>query len=230
MSLILSIETSTITSSLAIHNDGVLLASQHVHLIKSHSEYLVPTIKHLLEVCGLETSNLDAIAISKGPGSYTGLRIGTATAKGLCYGLEVKLIAINTLEAMSFGISAFYPEDTLLCPMIDARRMEVYCMIVRKDLSIVQPTKALVIDENSFSDFLSGQKIVFFGNGAGKCQNAMSSQPNAIFLEGIHPNAEHIGALAREQFQKHNFEDVSTFEPFYLKDFIAKKPSASKLV
>jgi len=230
MAIILSIETSTVTSSIAIHDEGVLMASLHVHLTKSHSEHLAPTIKHLLEVCGKSSDDIHAIAVSKGPGSYTGLRIGTATAKGLCYGLNARLIAINTLEAMAFGIAAFSKEDTFLCPMIDARRMEVYCMILDKELKILQPTQALVIDENSFSEYLSDHRIVFFGNGADKCRAALRHQPNAIFLDGIHPNAEHIGTLAWRHFQHQYFEDVATFEPYYLKDFIAKKPSAPKLV
>jgi tRNA threonylcarbamoyladenosine biosynthesis protein TsaB len=230
MAIILSIETSTITSSIAIHEDGTLLVSQHIHLIKSHSEYLVPTINHLLEVCGIKATDLHAIAVSKGPGSYTGLRIGTATAKGLCYGLDTKLIAINTLEAMAFGLGGLIPEDALFCPMIDARRMEVYCMVLGKKLNVLQPTKALVIDKNSFAEYLSDQSMVFFGNGAAKCKETLSHQPNALFLDGIHPNAEHIGALAWKQYQLQIFEDVAIFEPFYLKDFIAKKPLVSPLV
>jgi len=230
MAIILSIETSTITSSIAIHEDGDLLASQHIHLIKSHSEYLVPTINHLLEVCSIKTREIQAIAVSKGPGSYTGLRIGTATAKGLCFGLDAKLIAINTLEAMAFGIVGFFQEDILLCPMIDARRMEVYCMVLGKELNILQSTKALIIDEYSFTEYLSSQRMFFFGNGAAKCKESLRHQPNALFMDGIHPNAEHIGTLAWRQFKRQNFEDIATFEPYYLKDFIAKKPSASKFV
>ncbi len=230
MAIILSIETSTVTSSIAIHEDGALLASQHIHRIKSHSEYLVPSINHLLEVCGIQTSSIHAIAVSKGPGSYTGLRIGTATAKGLCFGLGINLIAINTLEAMAFGFTGLAQEDALLCPMIDARRMEVYCMVFGKGLNILQPTKALVIDENSFKEYLTGQRILFFGNGAAKCKESLRHQPNALFIDGIYPNAEHIGSLAWKQFQQQNFEDITTFEPYYLKDFIAKKPSAPKLV
>jgi tRNA threonylcarbamoyladenosine biosynthesis protein TsaB len=230
MAIILSIETSTITSSIAIHEDGVLLASQHIQLIKSHSEYLVPSINHLLEVCGIKANDINAIAVSKGPGSYTGLRIGTATAKGLCYGLDANLIAINTLEAMAFGLVGFIPEDTLLCPMIDARRMEVYCMVFGKELNVIQQTKALIIDKNSFVEYLSDHRMFFFGNGAAKCKEALSDQTNALFLDDIHPNAEHIGGLAWRQFQQEQFEDIATFEPFYLKDFIAKKPSASNLV
>ena len=230
MAIILSIETSTQTSSIAVHNRGVLVSSLHVHIEKSHSEYLTPSIKYLLETSGIEMNSLDAIAISKGPGSYTGLRIGTSTAKGICYALDSKLIAVNTLEAMAFGMSKFYGENTLLCPMIDARRMEVYCMVSKKDLTIVEQTNAKIIDQSSFEKLLSKNEMVFFGNGSLKCKTMLGNNKNASFIDDIHPSAENIGALAWQSYQKNQFEDTAYFEPFYLKDFIAKKPSANKLV
>lgn len=230
MAILLSIDTSTVASSVALHENGVLLACQEIHLLKSHSEYLVPSIKHLYEVCGVDLATTAAVAVAKGPGSYTGLRIGTATAKGLCYGLDARLIAVNTLEAMAYGVSRFYGDGILLCPMIDARRMEVYCLVADSGLNIIEPTRAVVVDENSFSNLLAVQKIVFFGNGAHKCKPALMAHNNAVFVDDIHPSARYIGELAWRAYQEQKFEDLSTFEPFYLKDFIAKKPSASKLV
>jgi len=230
MTVILSIETSTKTSSIAFHENGVLLSSLNIHLDKSHSEYLTPSIKYLMEVSGLKMNNVDAVAISKGPGSYTGLRIGTSTAKGICYALDAKLISVNTLEAMAYGLSKIRTEDELFCPMIDARRMEVYCLLIKKGMSIVEKTQAKIIDTTSFKDYLSKHKIVFFGNGSSKCKEALSHTGNAIFIDNIHPSAEHVGALSWQAYNKNQFEDPAYFEPFYLKDFIAKKPSAKKLV
>ncbi len=230
MAIILSIETSTVTSSIAIHDDGQLISSQSINVEKSHSEYLAPSIKYLFETCGLKMKSIDAVAISKGPGSYTGLRIGTSSAKGICYALDAKLIAINTLEAMAYGIAKYQFEDVLVCPMIDARRMEVYCLVAKKDGEIVETTQAKIIDESSFEKLLGTDKIIFFGNGVTKCKPVLDYSPNAIFIENIEPSAEHIGSLAWQAFQQKEFEDLAYFEPFYLKDFIAKKPSANKLV
>ena len=229
MALILSIETSTKTSSIAIHEKGELIASQHIHIDKSHSEYLTLSIKYLFETSGFNLNDLEAVAISKGPGSYTGLRIGTSSAKGICYALDIKLIGINTLEAMALGISPHYSDKVILCPMIDARRMEVYCLLNRPDMSNIEETQSKIIDKHSFENYLMKHKVVFFGNGAGKCREVIQ-HPNAIFIEDIHPSSEHIGSLAWQAFQNQKFENLAYFEPFYLKDFIAKKPSAKNLV
>jgi tRNA threonylcarbamoyladenosine biosynthesis protein TsaB len=230
MAIILSIDTSTNISSIAIHDAGRLIASQSIHKNKSHSEYLVPSIKYLFEMGNISFHSIDAVAISKGPGSYTGLRIGTSTAKGLCYGLDTRLIAVNTLEAMCLGIRKYMDNNYYLCPMLDARRMEVYCLVMLPDRTIQEHTQAKIIDENSFASFLNIHKMVFFGGGASKCKPSLASHPNAIFIDEVHPSAEHIGALAWEKYQNNQFEDLAYFEPFYLKDFIAKKPSADKLV
>lgn len=230
MAIILSIETSTLTSSIAIHEDGQLISSQNIHVEKSHSEYLAPSIKYLFETCGLKMKAIDAVAISKGPGSYTGLRIGTSSAKGICYALDVKLIGINSLIAMARGMIKYHFEDALFCPMIDARRMEVYCLVTKNDLSIVENTQAKIIDESSFANLLIDNQVIFFGNGAIKCKPALDYSEKAIFIENINPSAEHIGILAWEAYQQKKFEDLAYFEPFYLKDFIAKKPSVKKMV
>lgn len=230
MAIILSIDTSTNISSIAIHDAGKLIATQSIHKNKSHSEYLMPSIKNLFEMSDISLNSIDAVAIAQGPGSYTGLRIGTSAAKGLCYGLDARLIAINTLEAMCFGIRKFQLIDFLLCPMLDARRMEVYCLVMKPDGTIIEDTQAKIIDENSFSSLLKAHKMVFFGGGASKCKSFLASHSNAIFIDDIHPAAEHVGALAWEKYQKKRFEDLAYFEPFYLKDFIANKPSVNKLV
>jgi len=230
MAIILSIETSTKTSSIAIHENGELISSQHIHIEKSHAQYLTLSIKYLLETSGILMNHIDAVAISKGPGSYTGLRIGTSTAKGICYALDTKLIAINSLEAMAYGMAKLSYDKVLLCPMIDARRMEVYCLIAAQDMTIIETTKAMIIDKDSFAGLLTDNKIIFFGNGALKCKPELRHSSNAIFIEGVHPSAKHIGALAWEAYRRHQFEDTAYFEPFYLKDFIAKKPIGKKLV
>ena len=193
-------------------------------------EYLTSSIEFLLKTSGIERNDLDAVAISKGPGSYTGLRIGTSTAKGICYALDLKLIAVNTLEAMAHGLLAMRTNNDLVCPMIDARRMEVYCLVMEADGTIIEPTQAKIIDESSFESLLKSRRITFFGNGASKCSDELSHNENALFVNEIHPNAEHIGSVAANYYEQNQFEDVAYFEPFYLKDFIAKKPSAKKLV
>jgi tRNA threonylcarbamoyladenosine biosynthesis protein TsaB len=229
MAIILSIETSTPTSSIAIHDSDSLVSSQSVHRSKSHSEYLVPSIKYLCETSGIDIKEIGAVAISKGPGSYTGLRIGTSSAKGLCYGLDAKLIAVNTLEAMAHGMQKYINEEFMLCPMLDARRMEVYCMVMDSKMSLIQATQAKIIDEESFADLLQKNKIAFFGNGANKCKAFIKSE-NAIFIDDIHPSAIQVGELAWEKYLNNQFEDLAYFEPYYLKDFIAKKPSRKNLV
>lgn len=229
MARILSIETSTRTSSVALHQEGKLIASQQIYAEKSHASYLSLSIKNMMETSGMKLDQLDAVAISEGPGSYTGLRIGTSTAKGLCYALDIKMIAINTLKSMASGMTRYYDDQVLYCPMIDARRMEVYCLLADNKLNELQPTRAKIIDASSFSDLLDTQKIVFFGDGSQKCRQTIIHD-NAIFVDGINANAEYTGVLAHEAFQQEDFVDVAYFEPFYLKDFVAKKPSARKLV
>ncbi|NJN24656.1 MAG: tRNA (adenosine(37)-N6)-threonylcarbamoyltransferase complex dimerization subunit type 1 TsaB [Cyclobacteriaceae bacterium] len=230
MPLILSIETSTSTSSIALHDAGRLISSQHIHVDKSHAEYLALSIKYLFETSGYAIRDCQAVAISKGPGSYTGLRIGTSTAKGICYAIGAKLISINTLKAMALGVSQYQFEEVLLCPMIDARRMEVYCMVTKADLDEIEPTTAKIIDDHAFDHLLTQHKMLFFGNGSAKCVSKLSQYSNAVFIPNVLPSAVHVGDLAWRAFQDGIFEDIAYFEPFYLKDFIAKKPSVNRLV
>jgi tRNA threonylcarbamoyladenosine biosynthesis protein TsaB len=167
MALILSIETSTNVCSVAIHDEGKLIVSSEVHIDQSHASKLATLIDEARRNAGIELNQLKAVALSSGPGSYTGLRIGTSTAKGLCYALGIPLIAVSTLDLMSYQVSKIILDgDVLLCPMIDARRMEVYCQLVTGNLEVISPIEAKIIDESSFVDSLNKKKIIFFGNGA----------------------------------------------------------------
>jgi len=220
--IILSIETATPVCSVALHIAGNLIASYELHTERSHSDQLTSMIEQVCKQGGVKLPEIAAIAISKGPGSYTGLRIGVATAKGMCFALDKPLVAINTLEAMVWQINTFFGENTLFCPMIDARRMEVYCLVADTKGNILQETEAKIIDHQSFENILSTNKVVFFGNGAMKCQELIQHE-NAIFLDGLYPSAKTVGLLASQKYTQKAFEDLIYFEPFYLKDFVGKK-------
>jgi len=229
--LLLSLDTSIRGCSVAVHADSVLLASYDLHTDRSSSAMLTTLMKSAVENSGFKLADLDAIAVAKGPGSYTGLRVGVSTAKGLCYALDKPLIAVNTLEAMSLQIIPFFPKGTLFCPMIDARRMEVYASVFNAEYEIVQNTEAIIMDEKSFVDLLKDHKIVFFGDGAAKCQALLSENPNAIFLnDEIRPSARTVGKLAAKSFEESNFEDLASFEPFYLKDFMTPPSRKAALI
>lgn len=217
--LILSIETSTKVCSVALHKSGELMACYELLAEKSHSGLLTTLVSEVVRHTGHTLHDIGAIAVAKGPGSYTGLRIGVSTAKGLCFALNKPLIAVNTLEAMAHQLKDFVAESHLLCPMIDARRMEVYCSVFQaKTLALKQPTEALVLNENSFQDFLETQPVVFFGDGSAKCKPLLVHHSNAIFLEApIYPSAKSVGYIASKS---NTYEDIPTFEPFYLKDFM----------
>jgi len=220
--LLLSIETSIKGCSVAVHNESGLLASYELNADRSSSSMLTTLIKSAVEHAGYQLGDLDAVAVAKGPGSYTGLRVGVSTVKGLCYALDKPMIGINTLEAMSLQVSKFYPKDTLFCPMIDARRMEVYAAVYDSNNDIVQDTQAIVMNETSFDSLLKENKIVFFGDGAAKCKALLSGNVNAIFLDQeIRPSAKTVGELATNAFENSQFEDLAAFEPFYLKDFMS---------
>ena len=224
MSLILSIDTSTKVCSVVLHSDGKLLAISELYTEKSHSGMLTTLCENVVRYAGFSLNDLDAFAVAKGPGSYTGLRIGVSTAKGFCFALDKPLIAVNTLEAMAYQLKDFYDETHLLCPMIDARRMEVYCQILDNQMNVISETEAKIINELSFSEILDEKKIVFFGDGATKCR-AEISHKNAVFLNTeIHPSAKTVGLVATKSFEKSLFENVVTFEPFYLKDFVGTQP------
>lgn len=229
MAFLLSLETSTQDCSVALHDQGKLIASRQSQSPRSAASQLAVMIDEIIKSSGRKTSDLQGVIVSSGPGSYTGLRIGVASAKGICYALNIPLLAVNTLELMTQqardilyrdGVDI---ENAFLCPMLDARRMEVYCM-VRRGAEIVEPVQAKVIDEKSFEDHLHNGVVWFFGEGAEKCKSIVRHD-NARFLDGVIPDARKLGELGFSTWTKKSFEDIATFEPFYLKDFVFKKPN-----
>ena len=220
MALILCLETATTVCSVALAKDGKLLAIREVNQGYTHSENLTIFSEQVLSEAGHKFSDLDAIAVSKGPGSYTGLRIGVSAAKGFCFALEKPLIAVNTLRGMAYGAAKNVKEKSLLCPMIDARRMEVYCAFYDLDNNEIRSTSAEIITEDSFADILKENKVIFFGDGAAKCKQAIT-HPNAIFIDNAFPSAGYLVQIAENKFANKEFEDVAYFEPYYLKDFVS---------
>lgn len=225
MAAIVSLETATQICSVALHADGKLIASQSYHLEKSHSSLLPSIVKEMLKNCDFELNKVDAFAVSSGPGSYTGLRIGATTAKGMAFSLSKPLISVNTLEAMLYQVRNVVKTPAYFCPMIDARRMEAYCILVDEKKRIWE-TNPLIVEPDSFKDF-SDKPLYLFGDGAAKTREVLT-QANIEWIEDIFPSAEQVGLLAEEKFQNSDFEDVAYFEPFYLKEFQAKP--AKKLV
>lgn len=225
MSCILHIETSTTVCSVAVSEEGQNIFVKEDFQGPSHATLLGGFVDEALSLIDSHAIPLDAVAVSCGPGSYTGLRIGVSMAKGICYGREVPLIGLPTLEVLAVPVLLYHdlPDDALLCPMIDARRMEVYASIYDRALNAVRGTSADIIDENSYLDFLNERPVYFFGNGAAKCREKIT-HPNAHFLDNIHPLAKMMFPLAEKAMANNKFEDVAYFEPFYLKEFIATVP------
>jgi len=225
--MILQIETATTSCSVALAKDGHVLGFRQIDQRNIHAEVITLFIDELITGAGIQYNNLDAIAVSSGPGSYTGLRIGVSTAKGLCFALDKPLIAVETLEAMAYGVINHHEfildDNTLLCPMIDARRMEVFTAVFNAKGDRIKPTRAEIIDENSFEELLENNKILFFGDGAEKCRTALGANANARFLPGFANSATYLTQKAFEKFKNSEFENVGYFEPYYLKDFIAGK-------
>jgi tRNA threonylcarbamoyladenosine biosynthesis protein TsaB len=237
MALILSIETSEKICSIALGSDYELIGTLEISDEKSHASMLTVLIEKLLHEKDIKINQLNAVAISKGPGSYTGLRIGVSCAKGISYALQLPLISVNTLQSLAQGfIQSRYVSkmkiecnNLLLCPMIDARRMEVYRAIFNLNTELVGEIEAEIIDENSFRETLQTNKVVFFGSGAEKCKHLIQ-HPNAFFADGFRPNASYMISFAFDSFLKNEFEDPAYFEPFYLKDFITTIPKHKSLV
>lgn len=231
MAKILTIETSTRACSVALSIDGSVKSIEESFERNSHAENITVFAERVVKKAGLGFTDLDAVAVSKGPGSYTGLRIGVSTAKGFCYSLDIPLIAINTLKALAWGMisKTENAEGFLFCPMIDARRMEVYTAVFDAQLNEIQGTEAKIIEEKSFENLLSEKQLVFAGDGAEKCKNSLGHNPNAHFIDDLLPSSRFLAKLAEHNFKNHNFEDVAYFEPFYLKDFIAIKPKVKGL-
>jgi len=223
--LILNIETSTKNCSVALYKSNKLVSEKSLLSDKySHSEKLNLFIENLIEESSFEFKDIDAISVSKGPGSYTGLRIGVSTAKGLCYALSIPLISVSTLRAMSYSMSQRKTGFDFYCPMIDARRMEVFSAFFDNDNNIVRKVQADIIDKNSYSQFLEN-KVLFFGDGSSKCIDLINSK-NAFFEKDIFPKASDMALISLEKYNHKDFEDVAYFEPFYLKDFIVGRKNA----
>jgi tRNA threonylcarbamoyladenosine biosynthesis protein TsaB len=220
MSYILNIETATTVCSVSLAQEEKLLFCKELNEGFTHAENLHLFIDQALKETGIAAKQLNAIAVSKGPGSYTGLRIGVSTAKGLAYALNIPLISIDTLQIMAASAFSKQKEQILYCPMIDARRMEVYTAIFDAKLKAETSTEAFIVDEVSVQKFKAYQKICFFGDGMAKSRELLSLNENAVFLEEIHPSARYMPALAHEKFLNSHFENLAYFEPFYLKDFL----------
>ena len=221
MALILLIETATKSCSVSLSFQNKIIAcKEEVNKQYSHAEKLNVFIASLFRKTDFFIKDLDVIAVSKGPGSYTGLRIGVSTAKGLCYALNVPLISVSTLKAMAFGMAQKEKSD-LYCPMIDARRMEVYNAFYNSSNKEIRGVQADIITKESYEKELE-QKVLFFGDGANKCKEIIKHS-NAKFIEEIYPSSKDMVALAIQKYANKDFEDVAYFEPFYLKDFVAGK-------
>ncbi|WP_455537243.1 tRNA (adenosine(37)-N6)-threonylcarbamoyltransferase complex dimerization subunit type 1 TsaB [Prevotella koreensis] len=225
MACILSIETSTEVCSVAMGENGQCIFKQEDHGGPNHAVSLGVYIDEALSFTDNHAIPLGAVAVSCGPGSYTGLRIGVSMAKGVCYGRNVPLLAVPTLEVMCVPVLLNHEieEDALLCPMIDARRMEVYSAIYNRALKEQRETRADVVDADTYREYLNRRPVYFFGNGAAKCMETIN-HPNARLIEGIEPLAKYMFPLAERKWVQEEYEDLAYYVPFYLKDFVAKMP------
>ena len=224
MATILHIETSTEVCSVAVSQDGLCVFEREDREGPNHAVKSGVFIDEALSHIDSQLLTLDAVAVSGGPGSYTGLRIGVSTAKGVCFGRDARLISVPTLEVLCVPVllqEKVKEDDALLCPMLDARRMEVYAALFDRSLREVRPTQADIVDGDTYRAFLDERPVYFFGNGAAKCVEVID-HPNARFIEGVVPLARWMFPLAERRFFDQKFEDVAYFEPFYLKDFVAK--------
>lgn len=223
MSCILNIETSTDVCSIAVSREGACVFERVDHSGPNHAVKLGVFIDEALSYIDSRDIHLDAVAVSCGPGSYTGLRIGVSMAKGVCYGRNSKLIAVPTLDLLCVPIllGKELEDDALLCPMLDARRMEVYAKVTDRSLREVRSTQADIVDEGTYREFLERGPVYFFGNGAAKCMETIN-HPNALLIKEIEPLAKNMFPLAEQRIAREQYEDVAYFTPFYLKDFVAK--------
>ena len=225
MSVILHIESATEGCSVAVSQDGELLFDKQDSSVNNNAVTLGIFVDEALALADSRGLLLDAVAVSEGPGSYTGLRIGVSMAKGICYGRNIKLISISTLKLLCVPLLSNddLPDDALLCPMIDARRMEVYSAVYDRALQTVRPIGADIVEADTYREYLDRGPVYFLGNGAAKCKEVIN-HPNAHFIDGAKPLAKWMFPLAEMQFNREEFCDVAYFEPYYLKDFIAIKP------
>ena len=219
MSRILCVDTSSFICSVSVFENLSLISSNSTEVEKSHSKLLIQLIDQSLKDAKIKINEVDAFAVSMGPGSYTGLRIGVSTIKGLCYSLEKPLISINTLEILSKSALNHINNynDFFICPMIDARRMEVFTKMLDNDFNEVEKDKALILDDKSFND-IGGKSIYFFGDGSNKFQK-ITNNKNFHFIDNIISSSKYMGELANIKYENNQFENLTTFEPFYIKDF-----------
>ena len=231
--LLLSLETSSPVCSVALHRvtDGSLVGQSELRLDKSHSTHLTVLIEQLLANTGHRLADLAAVAVSDGPGSYTGLRIGGAAAKGLCFALDIPLVAVSTLRALAAQVTAgtARPEHFLFGPMLDARRQEVYAALYTHDGQQVLAPTPLLLDADTLAEQLAHRSVLFFGHGAAKFRALLGENPNAGFLAGIEPSAISVGQLAVAAFHRQEFQDVAYYEPFYLKEVYTTTPKRQSL-
>ncbi len=225
MACILNIETSTDVCSVAVSQDGACIFHKEDHSGPNHAVSLGVYVDEALSFTDNHAIPFDAVAVSCGPGSYTGLRIGVSMAKGICYARDLKLLAVPTLELLCVPVllRELVDENALLCPMIDARRMEVYAGIYDRALRPVREVRADIVDSETYKEYLDERPVYFFGNGAAKCMEAIN-HPNAHLIKGIEPLGKYMFPLAERKFLREEYEDVAYFVPFYLKDFVAKTP------
>lgn len=222
MAYILNIETATTVCSASLFHNEDLLSCKEMDEGYTHAENLHLFIQTIIAESGIHLNQLDAIAVSKGPGSYTGLRIGVSAAKGLAYALGLPLISIDTLQLMSAAAQTL-GQRNYYCPMIDARRMEVYCCVYDSELRPLELIEALVVDEGSINKFKKYKGLSFFGNGMPKCKDLLMNEGGFDFIQDIIPSARYMGQLSYKKFRDQQFEDLAYFEPFYLKDFLTGK-------
>lgn len=228
MSCILHIETSTDVCSVAVSQDGTCIFDKEDFSGPNHAERLGEYIDEAMSFADSHAIPVDAVAVSCGPGSYTGLRIGVSMAKGICYGRNIPLLAVPTLELLAVPVLLGHDEieeNALLCPMLDARRMEVYAAVYDRALKPVRGIRADIVDAGTYKDFLDERPVYFFGNGAAKCMDVIN-HPNARLIDGIVPVAKWMFPLAEKKMARGETEDVAYFVPFYLKDFVAKLPGS----
>lgn len=218
MALILNIETASKNCSVSISKNGSIIALKEINEGGyTHAENLHPFIEEVLKISNLTINTIDAVAVSKGPGSYTGLRIGVSAAKGICFAIDKPLISIETLKVLASQLTI---EKGFVIPMLDARRLEVYSSIFDNQGKEIRSTAAEILNEDSFKDYLNSGEVCFLGDGADKFKS-MINHRNAIFLDQKFPSAKEMGVLSEEKFKNNDFEDVAYFEPFYLKDFVS---------
>ncbi|EOZ92444.1 TsaB protein, required for threonylcarbamoyladenosine (t(6)A) formation in tRNA [Indibacter alkaliphilus LW1] len=228
MALILSIETATPICSVALHNDGSLIDFSEVMLENTHGEMIMGMVDKIIEASKYKKSDLKGIAVSAGPGSYTGLRIGVSVAKGLCFGLGIPLVGISTIKALAFQALQYVEDNGVIIPLMDARRMEVYTASFDSEMNLIDSLRPLVVEQNVFLDKLEKGKVVFVGDGVEKLRHLLD-HPNAKF-PGILNSARGVGALAFRAYKKSQFEDLAYFEPNYLKEFKVIKSKKNLLL